>query len=325
MNGGIRNITLLKGDSRVNFVTKRLIICYTRGRFNRYTAIIGIRTDTDMPECTDGYVYVDGLKIHYYRTGGRKPPVVINHGGAEDGLCMTRVARELEQEYDVILPDARGHGRSACGKGDYSVKQRVADLAGLIQELKLERPAVGGHSMGAETAAILASDAPNLVRGVFLEEPPIILAGEKLGDGTHDIKMDKLVRFVVRSNRMFRILPKFIDLYLARKASPAYPDVEVLPWVDSKKRLSFDFLNSLPNMGMILSDPLTVFKKITVPVLLFIGDKAKGSIVSREAAQKIEEVNSKIQVVHLEGASHDIRRTRFDGYMPALKKFLSSL
>jgi hypothetical protein len=46
------------------------------------------------------------------------------------------------------------------------------------------------------------------------------------------------------------------------------------------------------------------------------------SIVSQEAAQRVTEVNNKIQVVHLAGASHDIRRTRFDGYMPALKKFL---
>ncbi len=278
-----------------------------------------------MPEWSDGYVHVAGLKIHYYRTGGKKPPVVINHGGGDDGLCMTHVALELEKDYDVILPDARGHGKSASGKGDYSIQKRVADLAGLIQELKLERPAVGGHSMGAETAAILAADAPHLVRGIFLEEPPILLPGEKLGDGTEDIDIDKLVRFAVRSNRMFRILPKFIDLYLARKTSPTYPDVEILPWVDSKKRMSFDFLNSLSTMEMIFSDPLTVFKKITIPVLLFVGDKAKGSIVSRAAAQKIVELNSQVQVVHLEGASHDIRRTRFDGYMPALKQFLSSL
>jgi hypothetical protein len=46
------------------------------------------------------------------------------------------------------------------------------------------------------------------------------------------------------------------------------------------------------------------------------------SIVSREAAQKAAETNVKLRVVHLEGASHDIRRTRFDGYIPALKSFL---
>jgi pimeloyl-ACP methyl ester carboxylesterase len=64
---------------------------------------------------------------------------------------------------------------------------------------------------------------------------------------------------------------------------------------------------------------------VTVPVLLIIGDKKKMSIVSPESAQKAVEANPQVQVVRLEGASHDIRRTRFDGYMPALKKFLGEV
>jgi NitT/TauT family transport system substrate-binding protein len=73
-------------------------------------------------------------------------------------------------------------------------------------------------------------------------------------------------------------------------------------------------------------DPAKVaVEKISVPVLLFIGDKEKMSIVSLEAGREAARVNDKVQVVHLEGASHDIRRTRFDGYMPALQKFLGEI
>ena len=68
-----------------------------------------------------------------------------------------------------------------------------------------------------------------------------------------------------------------------------------------------------------------MFKKITVPMLLIIGDREKMSIVSQEAAQEAARVNDKVRVVHLAGASHDIRRTRFDGYMPALKQFLGEM
>ena len=49
------------------------------------------------------------------------------------------------------------------------------------------------------------------------------------------------------------------------------------------------------------------------------------SIVSPEAAQKAAETNAKLKFIQLEGASHDIRRTRFDGYMPALKDFLAKI
>ena len=57
---------------------------------------------------------VNGLKLHYTRTGGAKPPVVLAHGFSDDGLCWTPVAEALAADYDVVMVDARGHGRSAA-------------------------------------------------------------------------------------------------------------------------------------------------------------------------------------------------------------------
>jgi pimeloyl-ACP methyl ester carboxylesterase len=278
-----------------------------------------------MSDWSDGFVIANGIKIHYYRTGGDKPQVVINHGAGDDGLCWTHVAMQLEKDYDLILPDARGHGKSASGKKDYSTQARVADLLGLIQELKLDRPVVGGHSMGADTSLHLAAQHPNLTRGIFLEDPPIILPGEIIGNGEQSVKMEDIGKMMAKFMRLFKLLPSFIGQRMARKASPTYPDTEIIPWVNSKKRVSTDFLNSMASMRMDISDPFGVFRQITIPTLLFIGDREKMSIVSQEAAQKAVEVNPTIQVVHLAGASHDIRRTRFDGYMPALKKFLEEV
>jgi pimeloyl-ACP methyl ester carboxylesterase len=278
-----------------------------------------------MTEWANGYVHSNCLQIHYYRTGGKKPQVVINHGAGDDGLCWTHVAKELENDYDVILPDARGHGKSDTGNGDYSTKSRVADLAGLIQALKLDKPVVGGHSMGAEAAMHLAAEYPEMIHGVFLEDPPIILPGEKFGIGKQEMNAEDIGKMMARFMRVFKNLPRFLAAFLQRKMSPGYPDDEIEPWVESKKRVSNDFLNSMPTMELDVASPFELFKKIQVPVLLFIGDKEKMSIVSEGSARKAAEANERVQVVHLAGASHDIRRTRFDGYMPALKKFLKEI
>ena len=278
-----------------------------------------------MSEWSDGYVNANGLSLHYYRTGGDKPRVVFNHGAGDDGLCWTHVVRELEKDYDCILVDGRGHGKSSSGKGDYSTAQRVADLAGLIEALGLERPVVGGHSMGADTSMNFAAVHPELTRAIFLEDPPIIIPGEKFGDGKQEFKMEDLGKMMARYMRLFKIMPKYMAARMARKANPTYPDDEIIPWVNSKKRVSFNFLNSMPSMDMDIAAPFEVFKQISVPVLLFIGDKEKMSIVSLESAQKAASVNDKVKVVHLDGASHDIRRTRFDGYIPALKDFLKNI
>jgi len=279
-----------------------------------------------MAKWSDGYVNSNGIKIHYYRTGGDKPKVIFNHGAGDDGLCWTHVVKELEKDYDVIMVDARGHGKSASGKKDYSTRVRVADLAGLIQALHLDKPVVGGHSMGADTSLHLAAEFPQMARAIFLEDPPITLPGEPLFD-SEQAKGKDIGKMMRQFMLMFKLLPRFIAIPMARKGSPTYPDDEILPWVTSKERMSFDFLNSMSMMDFNLSDPLAPFEKIQVPVLLFIGDreKTKMSIVSKKTAAEVVKRNARVQVVQLDNATHDIRRTRFDGYMPALQKFLKEI
>jgi N-formylmaleamate deformylase len=66
-----------------------------------------------MAHWQSGDVTANGIRLHYTRTGGDKPPLVLAHGVTDDGLCWTPVAAALAPDYDVIMVDARGHGRSA--------------------------------------------------------------------------------------------------------------------------------------------------------------------------------------------------------------------
>ena len=77
---------------------------------------------------TSAYVETDRIKLHYHRTGGDKPALVLAHGLTDNGLCWTRLARALEAEYDLVMVDARGHGLSAKPRTDYTVGDHAADL-----------------------------------------------------------------------------------------------------------------------------------------------------------------------------------------------------
>ena len=62
---------------------------------------------------TEHDIDLDGKLMHYVRTGnGEKPPLVLVHGFSDDGPCWTPTARDLEADYDILMLDARGHGRS---------------------------------------------------------------------------------------------------------------------------------------------------------------------------------------------------------------------
>ena len=52
-----------------------------------------------------GFVDTNGIRAHYIRTGGDKPPFVLAHGFSDDGQCWRAVAEALCSDYDVIMGD----------------------------------------------------------------------------------------------------------------------------------------------------------------------------------------------------------------------------
>ena len=271
----------------------------------------------------DGFVNANGIKVHYYRTGGDKPQVVLNHGAMDDGLCWTRVTKELEQDYDVIMMDTRGHGLSDNGEGDYQSETRAKDLAEAIMALGLEKPVVGGHSLGAEVSLHLAALYPDISRAIFFEDPPIAMSGEPMFGGKIGEQGVDALKMMTRVMNLIKILPIFLGKIIAKKMMPVSPDDEIIPWVNSKKRVDKDFFDSLTNPNNPEpTSPFEVAKKIKVPALLFMGDRELGSIVSKEVAQELAKSIPGLQIAHLRGANHDIRRAKFEEYITVLKNFL---
>lgn len=89
------------------------------------------------------------------------------------GLAWLETARAFVADFDILLPDARGHGASAIDAAGYSVELVAADTLALGHALGSNRPALVGHSNGALAAAALAADRPDFASRVVLVDPPI--------------------------------------------------------------------------------------------------------------------------------------------------------
>ena len=262
-----------------------------------------------------GDIDINGLNVHYTRTGGAKPAVVLAHGFSDDGLCWTPVAEILQADYDVVMVDARGHGRSSGPEQGYGSAEHAGDIAGLITGLGLQRPAVLGHSMGAATAIVLGGTYPELPRAILLEDPPAWWAPSpamgapahrrgRSGDWIIDIK---------RKTREEMIAFKHAE-------SPNWPEPELGPWADSKLRFSFNALN---DGGREAVDWPAVVGQISCPALLITADCEKGAIVTPEAAAAFQALAPGARVAHIAGAGHNIRREQFERYMDIVKAFLA--
>lgn len=269
-----------------------------------------------MSEWLDGDVIANGIRIHYHRTGGGRPPLVLSHGFSDAGLCWTRLARALEADYDVIMPDARGHGLSEAPEGGYDSETRAADLAELIRALGLNKPAVAGHSMGASTVLTCAALYPDLMRCAILEDGGIRQA---LGQGARAEQEARMAR-IRQTAQEQRTMTREQLIARCRQQNPTWDEVEIGPWADAKLRLSPNALNMRPG-----SERLTwqeALARVTCPVLLVTADPDRGAMVTPEAAAEAQRILPTLKVVRLHGAGHNVRREQFDAFTEAVRTFL---
>lgn len=264
----------------------------------------------------EGDVASNGIRLHYTRTGGAKPPVVLLHGFSDDGLCWTPVAESLEADYDVIMLDARGHGRSEAPATGYGPPEHAADAAGAIAALGLHKPALLGHSMGAATSLELASTYPEVPRAILLEDPPTwwVKPPEMLGPDDE--------RVVQRRNSIHRLKEMSREELLAwiRTREPNWSEAEIQPWADSKLRLNLNVLSQGPAPGQNWQ---TSLRHITCPTFLIVGDVANGALVGEEDAAALHALVPQLRVAHIAQSSHSIRRDQLDQYMSIVRSFLA--
>jgi UDP-N-acetylglucosamine 3-dehydrogenase len=274
----------------------------------------------DMTTWPDAYVEANGIQMHYWRTGdGSKPAVVLAHGFSDYGLCWTPVARALERDYDVIMVDARGHGLTDAPETGYTTPVRAADLAELVRALGLEKPAVLGHSMGASTAAAAAAAYPDLFGRVLLEDPAWWNEENPrhtMSEEERELWLKERQQTIIAQKRLSR--EALIEL--CREQSPGWQEAELGPWAISKQLLSpYVVASPEPNPKPWRE----IAAEIAVPTLLITADTEKGAIVTPEVAEAAQALNPKIEVAHIGGAGHSIRREAFDAYVDIVKDFLA--
>ncbi|MFO7696051.1 MAG: alpha/beta hydrolase [Anaerolineae bacterium] len=264
-----------------------------------------------MSHWTEGDVITNGMRMHYYRTGGAKPPVVLCHGFSDSGLCWTPTARALEADYGVIMIDARGHGLSEAPEGDYGPVSMATDLAGLIEALGLGRPFVMGHSMGGATTLNLCAHFPELVSKAILEDA-----------GAYDIGAPAAPGAPRPPNPIAEWAGKTLEeaIAIGKERSPHWSEAEFEPWAQAK-------LNLRPQALGVMGKPRPpwreAFARVQCPLLLIRADNALGSIVTPENAAEAECLNPLVRVVHIPGAGHNVRREQFQPFIAAVRAFLA--
>ncbi len=262
-----------------------------------------------MDKWSSGFVARPGYQLHYHRTGGDRPPVVLSHGLTDNGLCWTRVARALQDDFDVIMVDARGHGQSS-GLSPETTDEGGRDLVAVIEALSLPSPALLGHSIGARNTARAASALAGAISKVILEDPPFLPEATEAERVARDQGFRKQVaQFAAMSVEQI--------MAFGKQQTPGWHPEEFEQWASGKQQVDENVVAHFESQPW-----QDTIRQIAVPTLLVYGQSDLGGLVTPESAAEAQALNANIAGQQIMGAGHNIHREQFEQFLAAVRAFL---
>ena len=134
------------------------------------------------------------MKLLHSLVIGKGEPLIILHGFLGMGDNWKTLANKFSVNYQVHLVDQRNHGRS-FHDDDFSYELLVADLLYYLDEHKLDRVNILGHSMGGKTAMLFAVEHSNRMHKLVVADiapkfyPP---HHQYILDALNDVDFDKV-------------------------------------------------------------------------------------------------------------------------------------
>lgn len=248
------------------------------------------------------------IDLHYLRTGGERPPLILLHGLITSGACWSDIAIKLASDFDVIMPDSRGHGSSGAPESPiYRYEDLADDVIYLIENLRLSQPILVGHSMGGMTAALVAANKPGLIGKLILVDPTFLSLKQQEEVFQSDL--------VAQHREMLEL--SFDELQSKAIARSPNRSKEMIG------RLVHARLQMKEEAFDILRPPNPAFEDLVQDIrsesLLVTGDRG---IVSEEQAQKLQSLNSRFQYQVIQGASHAFFYDCPELLVNSIRKFL---
>lgn len=235
-----------------------------------------------MKNASENFVEIDGGRLHYYEAGGGIP-IVLLHSNGSSAREYEGVMEQLAQSARVICLDYFGFGDSDGIQERFEIESIANTVAQFIRAKGLDRPIVGGSSLGGSISASFASRNPDLTRGVVLVETPCRSweAWGQLWPFVEDL-------FAVPTQSLEQISPRFRD-----------PTPQLL------RRLNIDRNKAggrlmMEAMWAIRDFDILAASSITVPTRLVVGKKG----VVGDGVARLQELIPHAKLIEMDDCGH---------------------
>ncbi|MDF5728943.1 MAG: alpha/beta hydrolase [Rhizonema sp. PD38] len=293
------------------------------------------------------YINVRGVE-HYYEWIRRsstevKPVMVFIHGWAGSARYWKSTANALCDQFDCLLYDLRGFGRShgkpsihgvnefviessssseesdAIRELTYELEEYADDLAVLLDQMQLPRVFLHAHSMGASIATLFVNSYSHRVEKVILTCSGIFEYEEKAFAAFH-----KFGSYVVKFRPWWLVKIPFVDsMFMARFLYRPIPAAERRAFLEDF--LQADYHAALGTIFTSVSKTTAElmpqkFTKITAPSLLVAGQYDK--IIPAQMGRLAAALNGKIEFAIISETAHFPMLEDAATYIKRVREFL---
>ena len=267
---------------------------------------------------------------HYYEwirqsEMSNKPVMVFIHGWGGSARYWSSTAEALSDEFDCLLYDLRGFGRSALPKHtldlNYEMVEYAEDLAILLNELKLDRVYIQAHSMGASVATLFLNRYKDRVHqgilicnGIFEYDEKAFAAFHKFGGYVVKFRYNWFLK-IPFADRMF--MARFLHRPISKSDRLAFLEDFLL--ADYEAAAGTIYTSVSKQAVEIMPQE---FAKIAIPTLMISGEKdiIIPAIMGKQAAA----LNKNLQYVELSQTGHFPMLEDKENYLKIVRKFLQS-
>jgi 3-oxoadipate enol-lactonase len=258
-------------------------------------------------------IQINNLQISYTDTGSGRPLVLI-HGYPFNRSLWADQILVLSNSYRIIAPDLRGFGESEASQEPSTMNLLAADVAQLMDHLKIPRATIGGLSMGGYVALAFYKQFASRVRA-------LILADTRAQADTEEAKETRAQQAEkALSDGMAGIADAMLPKLLTPETVSKHPEIV--------KRVRDMMLKTKPEgaaaalRGMAERDDQTeLLPKISVPTLILVG--AEDAITPVADSEKMHHAIAGSSLVVLDHAGHVSNLERTQQFNDALLHFLS--
>lgn len=258
-----------------------------------------------------------------------KPVLVFLHGWAGSTRYWASTAQALSEQFDCLLYDLRGFGRSLLPRPiptevtelGYELESYADDLADLLDTLGLERIYLNAHSTGASIAVLFLNRYPERVErailtcnGIFDYDERAFNTFHKFGGYVVGFRPNWLLK-IPFADRLF--MSRFLHHPLAQTINRTF--LEDFLMADHEAALGTVYTA----VSLRASEEMPQeFARLTVPTLLVSGQYDK--IIPAELGRKAAALSDRVEHVVIPNTAHFPMLEDAETYLALVKQFLGS-